>query len=219
MNLFFYIKLRNQKRGNNMENNEILKNCYTKHVEAYLGGNGYEGSNSNSGLYGADLTAKMREITKACKIKGVTYSIRHCDSLTVKVKISDEDIVAYEDIASKIENSNFLNICRGGWREDPKQPGRYIDVSKYWEMTAAEQNNAIKFWAQSWYKSAINGDFGSICHGWQLKKENYPCFSEKFWDRWNALTKIVSSFNYDKSNSMVDYFETGFYEHWEIIKK
>lgn len=28
--------------------NEILNTCYTKEVEAYLGGRGYEGSNSHT---------------------------------------------------------------------------------------------------------------------------------------------------------------------------
>lgn len=202
-----------------MENNEILKGCYTKSVEAYMGGTGYEGSNSNSGLYGSDLTSKLREITKACKIKGVTFSIKHCTSLTIKIKITDVDIVPYEHIASTIEDGNFLNVGHGAWREDPRNPGHYVCASEFWNWTATEQQTAIKFWAKKWYDSMIVGDMGSICHGWQLNKEKYPCFSDEFWDRWMALTKIVSSFNYDKSNSMVDYFETGFYEHWEIIKK
>ena len=34
---------------------------------------------------------------------------------------------------------------------------------------------------------------------------------------WEAMTKIISSFNYDKSESMVDYFDVGFYERWELL--
>ena len=202
-----------------MENNEILKTCYTKAVEAYMGGTGYEGSNSNCGLYGSDLTARFREIAKACKIKGVTFSSKRCSSITVKVKVTEADFVPYEQIADQIERPDFLNINMGGWRRDPKNPERYICSDEYWNMSVAEKKAALKFWAKDWYESSISGGMGCICHGWQLNEKDYPCFNANFFDRWNALTKIVSSHNWNKSNAQVDYFDVNFYEHWEIIKK
>ena len=50
-----------------------------------------------------------------------------------------------------------------------------------------------------------------------MKREEAQMFTAQFWDRWEAMTKIISSFNYDKSESMVDYFDVGFYERWEIL--
>ena len=43
-----------------MNNNEILSTCYIKSVEAYMGGQGYEGS--NKGCYSGDAIKRMREI-------------------------------------------------------------------------------------------------------------------------------------------------------------
>lgn len=35
--------------------------------------------------------------------------------------------------------------------------------------------------------------------------------------RWEAMTKIISSFNWNRSNSQVDYFDVNFYEEWKIL--
>lgn len=202
-----------------MKKNEILNSCYTKTVEAYMGGLGYEGSNSKSNLYGSDLTKRFREIAKACKIKGVSFSKSRSGSINITVKITDDDIVPYEKIANKIENAAFLRLNMGGMRKDPTNPNKWIPACDFWGMTAAEQKNALKFWAKDWYEQTTNGYTGCICHGWQLNPEEYVCFNEKFFDKWNALTKIVSSYNWNHSNAQVDYFDVHFYEHWFIVKK
>lgn len=188
-----------------MNNNEILSTCYTKTVEAYMGGQGYEGSNSN--CYSSDAIKRMREIVKDCKIKGVTFS-RHSfsggSSISIKVKLLPGDVRDYDEIAEQIENTDFLNI---GHRHC------------FWKETAERQKELLHHWGIEWYKMMASGNGSSIMHYWQLDQKKNPCYTEQFFDRWNAIGKIVSSFNYEHSNAMVDYFDVNFYEHWYIINK
>lgn len=205
-----------------MNNNEILSTCYTKTVEAYMGGQGYEGS--NSGCYSGDAIKRMREISKACKIKGVTFS-RHSysggSSISIKVKLLPGDVRDYDEIAEQIENTDFLNIGQRHWMSDPDiiRPNCSYNVDNFWKETVERQKQLLHHWGIEWFKTMINGNSSSIMHYWQLDQDKNLCFTEQFFDRWNAIGKIVSSFNYDHSNAMVDYFDVNFYEHWYIINK
>ena len=198
--------------------NEILSKCYVKAVEAYMGGQGFEGSNSKVPC--SELAPKIREILKACGIKGVTVSKKwagYTPEITVKFRLQDGDIREYEEIREQVEDANFIGVCRTNWMVDPKNPAEYIRSKNFFEMSGEEQRNALSFWGRRWYESAKVGDFGSITRGSQINKESYPIFTEKFFDRWNAVSRIVQSFNYDKSESVVDYFDVNFYERYEII--
>lgn len=205
-----------------MNNNEILSTCFTKTVEAYLGGNGYEGSNSS--CFSDDAIKRMRVIAKECKIKGVTFS-RHSYSggstINVKVKLMDGDIRNYDEIAEQVETTEFLNISQRYWLSDPSidRPNSSYFADNFWKETAERQKELLHHWGLEWYKMMVNGISSTIMHYWQLDEKKNPCFTKQFFDRWNALGKIVSSFNYDRSNSMVDYFDVNFYEHWHIINK
>lgn len=201
-------------------NNEILSSCYTKTVEAYMGSIGYEGSNSN--CYSGDAIKKIREIAKACKIKGVTFS-RHSysggSSISIKVKLLPGDVREYSEIANQVERTDFLNVGIRTWFSDPSidHPNCNYLADKFWNELPERKKELLHHWGLNWYNATINGNGSSIMHYWQLEQKNNPCFTEQFYDRWNALGKIVSSFNYDHSNSMVDYFDVNFYEHWYII--
>lgn len=87
---------------------------------------------------------------------------------------------------------------------------RWHGVKKCW------YGRAVALWARNKYDTYVNGYPFSICHGWQLKREEAPMFTEQFFDRWEAMTKIISSFNWNRSNSQADYFDVNFYESWEI---
>lgn len=200
--------------------NKILATCFTKSVEAYMGATGYEGSNSHH--YSGDAIKKMREIAKACKIKGVTFS-RHTysggSSITIKVKLMPGDVRDYSEIANQVERTDFLNVNQRIWMSDPSidRPNCNYLTEKFWTESPETKKKLLAHWGNEWYKMMVNGNGSSIMHYWQLDQKKNPCFTEQFFDRWNALGKIVSSFNYDHSNGQVDYFDVNFYEHWNII--
>lgn len=201
------------------EKEEILKTCYTKEVEAYLGGSGYEGS--NSGVSSSELTVKIREIMKACGIKGVTVSKKwagYTPHVTIKFRLASGDVRPFEDCKNDLMNLNTNRYLTSGWVKDPDNAeGIEVPSSKFFDWSGEKQQRALELWASKKYESYTEGYPFSICHGWQLKREEAPMFTAQFFDRWEAMTKIVNSFNYNKSNSMVDYFDVGFYEDWEIL--
>lgn len=197
---------------------EILKKCYSETVDAYLWPDGGT-KGSNSHVYGHEVPEKVREIIKACGIKGVTVS-KHCASMcveiTVKVRLLDGDVKPFEECREALEDVNANDYLHGGWMVDPDER-REVRVSFWNEWDGEKQRRAVALWARNKYDTYVNGYPFSICHGWQLKREEAPMFTDQFWDRWEAMTKIVSSFNYDRSNSMVDYFDVNFYEDWNIL--
>lgn len=195
--------------------NEILKTCYTKEVEAYMGGTGYEGSNSNS----KDCVAEIRKIMKACKIKGVTVSKKwagYTPKITIKVQLRSGDVADFEDCKEALTDLNTQHYLRASWVSDPDNDA-CVQSGEFFKWDGAKQQRALESWAKSKYTQYTEGYPYSICHGWNLERSEAPMFTAQFWDRWEAMTKIISSFNYDKSESMVDYFDVGFYEDWKIL--
>ena len=197
---------------------EILKKCFCKTVDAYLDPDGgYKGSNSHVSAY--DVPDKAREIIKACGIKGVTVS-KHCASMcveiTVKVRLLDGDVKPFEECREALEDVNANGYLHGGWMVDPDER-REVRVSFWNEWDGEKQRRAVALWARNKYDTYVNGYPFSICHGWQLKREEAPMFTEQFFDRWEAMTKIISSFNWNRSNSQADYFDVNFYEEWKIL--
>lgn len=206
----------------NGERAEILKKCYCDVVDAYMDPEGgFKGSNSDVPCY--EVAPKIREILKKCGIKGVTISQKHFSGgmeIRVKVKVFAGDIREYEEIREQVEDANFIGVCRNNWMVVPNAPAgdeRYMKSEDFFKWDGERQREALAFWGRRWYDRARAGKFGSITRGHQVNQKDYPLFTESFFDRWNAVTRIVSSFNYDRSNSQVDYFEVNFYEDYEII--
>ena len=202
------------------ESAEILKKCYCEQVDAYLDPNGgFKGSNSD--VSGHDIAPMIREFLKKCGIKGVTVSQKHYSggmSIGIKFRLVAGDILDYEEIREQVEDANFFHIgCSGSWMVDPDNENEYILSEKFFSWDADKQRKALEFWGRRWYESVCAGKVGCITDGCHVNPKRYPCFSESFFDRWNAVTRIVNSFNYDRSNSQVDYFDVNFYENYHII--
>lgn len=201
-------------------NNEEISKCYCTEVEAYLGATGYEGSNSHKHLYGSELSKAIRETLKKCGIKGVSISCKSFaggQEIRAKVKLFEGDIRSWEDCKAEMIANKEENVCLYNWCVDP-DTNEEVCRYNYFEWSAEKQKRAVEMWAKTSYERYINGDgFGTIMRTSQINKKECPCFSEKFFDRWNAIGKVINSFNYDRSNSQVDYFETNFYKDFEII--
>lgn len=197
---------------------EILKKCFCKTVDAYLDPDGgYKGSNSHVSAY--DVPDKAREIIKACGIKGVTvskHSASMCVEIIVKVRLLAGDVKPFEECREALEDVNANGYLHSGWIVDPDDNHEVRSI--YWnEWSGEKQRRAVALWAKNKYDTYVNGYPFSITHGWQLKREEAPMFTEQFFDRWEAMTKIISSFNWNRSNSQVDYFDVNFYEEWKIL--
>ena len=201
--------------------NNALGKCYCDTVDAYLDPEGgYKGSNSH--VYGHDVPDAARKILKECGIKGVTVSKKcasMCTEIIVKVRLMEGDVKQFEECRETLEKQVVKDMHYYGWITDPDNPNcAEIPASRYYdEFDGEKQRRWAEMSARKFYDQCVNGYPYSICHGWQADAEKFPMFTEKFWDRWQAVTKIISSFNWDRSNSQVDYFDVNFYEDWNIL--
>lgn len=163
---------------------------------------------------GESLPEHWRRVWKACGLKGVTVSSRrggYTSHYSFKFTMMPCDVLPFENCREALEVQARERLARGVW-DDEK--GGYID---YFHMTGDEQRAEETRQARKyWEKVKTEGSRFSICHYWQIDRNNSPEFSESFWRRWELVGRSVARFNYDHSDAMTDYFDVGFYEDWEI---
>ena len=88
-------------------------------------------------------------------------------------------------------------------------------------MPEDEQKKLLEENARRSY-DVVKSDGERYDYGYQLSHygfENYKMFSDAFVEKLYKVKEIVDSYNFDESNSMVDYFHRGFYEHYSVKYK
>lgn len=197
-------------------NNEELSKCYCEEVEGYMGARAYEGSNSGRNLYGSELSKAIRETLKKCGIKGVTVSCRD-NTVKAKFKLANGDVNPWEECKKEMIDIGRKNVNYAGLIIDP-ETNIIVSSRNFFAWDGEKQKKALEIWANELYERYISGKgFGTIISTGRIEKENCPCFTDKFFERWDALGRVVNSFNYDHSNGMVDYYDKNFYQRFEII--
>lgn len=173
-------------------------------TDGYLGGGAVYGGNSSKYLHGADLSAAIRADLKKMGIKGVTISCKTYtggQSLTATVKYTPADLVP---LAQYVED--YRIDCGARWIETEENPAG-IHRDTYYTMSADEQEATRKAAAEYYYKRMTEG--GHNINQYYISK--YTEFTPAFLDKLQAVNKLISSYRYDGSNTMVDYFDTNFY--------
>jgi hypothetical protein len=173
--------------------------------DGYMGATRTDGVNSSKYLYGAELSSAIRNHLKAANINGVTVSVKKYaggQSITAKIKTTAEDLIDFETFKNnfKIETNRWL--C---YFDDNNQVAD-VHSSTYFELTAAEQKELKNKVAYFEYQKALNGQDINYFHF-----DKYPEYTESFMNKIRNVNEIIKSYNYDDSNSMVDYFDTNFY--------
>ncbi len=168
--------------------------------DGYMGGGAIYGSKSHKHLFGADLSAAIREDLKKADIKATckihTYS--GGQSLTVTLKTTDADYLPFGQYLDKFR----LNCS--GWITFGPGTDDYIHSDKYWELDGNERERIRQ--AAAAYQYAKD-----------TTQESTPSVGRIDWltDEAKAVVEridaIVSAYRYDKGNCMVDYFDTNFY--------
>ena len=170
-------------------------------TDGYLGGGAIYGSNSGQFLYGSDLSKAIRGALKQAGIKGATVSCKTYSGgqhLYVTLKTTEKDYISKEEYTETFE----IRQC-GYWIQTGDG---CIHRDAWYELPAEEQQEVLKKAAAYSYDVALQG---------QNVNENfidsYKEFTEDFREKLNKVDAIISSYRYDESNSMVDYFNTNFY--------
>ena len=173
--------------------------------DGYMGAIAVSGAKSNRRLYGSDLSAAVRADIKAAGIKGVTVrceSYSGGQSLKVTIKASSADIVPMDDYISA-----YAPIPVSGWVY--LSNCEHINVSDYWSLCAADQEETRVKAATYAYECATNPEFRHSINQYHIDK--YTEYTAAFLRKIKAVNEIIANYRYDNSNSQVDYFDTNFY--------
>lgn len=169
--------------------------------DGYLGGGAVYGSKSHIHLYGADLSAAVREDIKKAGIKGTSCKIDTYSggqNLTVTVKMTASDFVSFDQYLN-----DYRIDCGVTWIY--LSHNQYIISDKYWNASVEEQERIRREAAAFEYANATTCE--SDYHN--IKKSGL--FTAAAQNKINKIESIVCAYRYDCSNSMVDYFDTNFY--------
>lgn len=178
----------------------------------YMGAVAWDGSNSHRNLYGADLSKAIREALKKDGQKGVTIRVSTYSggqSITVTVKATPADYLSLDEYTAATKLTDFA-CC--GWLDDLDTETR-ISVDDLYQLDADRCQRLHRQLAARDYRYMTEASTRTLNH---FHLDDYKLFTPAFMARLHRIRLIVDSFNYDDSNSMVDYFERGFYEHFYI---
>lgn len=174
----------------------------------YLGATATSGAKSNRHLYGADLSAAIRADIKAAGIKGVSIRVKEYfggQNITATIKATAADLVGRESYIKAYQP-------RGNWVD--LESGECISWRTYWdrlnEQSAADGVPEIQ---RSAGGLAYDNATSTSCHH-QINQYHISAYTEytpAFLAKLEAVNAIIKNYNYDDSNSMVDYFDTNFY--------
>lgn len=174
--------------------------------EGYMGAIKWEGNNSHKFLYGSELSAAVRKELKASGIKGVSvraHTFSGGQELTVTIKTTAADYVNYEEFAKHVETTDIISGMNP-WIKG--LDGQDIYYEAFYELDAETQDAILDRNKRLLYDR--------MTHDRQMMQYDLRCSyaaKEELVGKLYAVNAIVKSFNYDDSNSMVDYFDTNFY--------
>lgn len=156
---------------------------------------GWTGCN-NAPIYGQELKKAIIAELKKNGIKATAREHRggYTDSFTFTITVPEAFRVSKDEyIAAEMEKPNF---GRAWWYD---KNGASVHCDKLWNMSAEEREAIQRETYRREYEYAeANRDAATVL----------PEFV-------SVVKMIVSSFNSDHSNCMIDYFDRGFYDRYE----
>lgn len=170
--------------------------------DGYLGAIAVSGAKSNRRLYGAELSAAIRADIKAAGIKGVTVKVKGFSggqeiTATIKGRAADcADRAEYIDKWTP-GGRNWIDLGDDGT----------ISARDFYAMEDGQNEIRMKAAAIE-YDARTCAGFHSVN---QYHIDSYTEYTPEFIAKINAVNAIIRNYNYDNSNSMVDYFDTNFY--------
>lgn len=168
----------------------------------YLGAVAVSGAKSNRRLYGAELSAAIRTDIKVAGIKGVTVNVKEFSGgqeITATIKGSAADCADRAEYIDKWTpgGRNWIDLGDDGT----------ISARDFYAMEDGQNEIRMKAAAIE-YDARTCAGFHSVN---QYHIDSYTEYTPEFIAKINAVNAIIRNYNYDDSNSMVDYFDTNFY--------
>ena len=191
--------------GENIDGEQIDgANVFT---DGYMGGGAVYGSKSNRHLYGAALSKAIRDDIKAAGIKGVTVKCKTYSggqSIIATITTTAADLVSEEEYTA-----NYRVTGSFDWVRYTDENGIHKDVHiRDFYYLPAELQESIRL------ENAARDYAREYTHETQINRyhiDSYTGFTAAALEKIKHVKSIIEAYRYDKSNSMVDYFNTNFY--------
>lgn len=196
--------------GNDEQPAEPPKYEITTH-DGYMGAIAWKGNNSGKFLYGSELSQAIRDAIKGDGIKGVTVSVKTFSlgqEIRLTFRAEKSDFVPLDDYISA---TNLFDFKVGPWIKDT-DAGKDILTDDACSWDSDKINRVHQALAEQDYNRYTDGTH-------QLNPyhiDDYKMFRPAFLKKIHRVRLIMNSFNHDDSNSMVDYFDRGFYEEINV---
>ena len=186
-----------------------------KTFDGYMGAVGWEGKNSKENL---DIT-QIAKIVKSqfkkkfpgYKISAKTSRFSGGEDITVMVWLHKSDLMPKDKFVAEAANNPWQFLGGSYWIGAPDENGAWKDYRTD-ELTNWDKNQLTDFFSR-YYDYQINYyGSGDKYHRMHYGYEAIPVLND---EPLKYVKGLVDSFNWDDSNSMVDYFSTNFYSFIE----
>ena len=171
---------------------------------------GWEGGNSHKWHSDKELKSFILADMKKAGIAGSVRFNRagYLTSLTVTIKITEAEIKSFDEWARD------YHVTAGHWHYYTDAEGKIADIygEKYYSLSGEEQQAMLENIKATEYKlersrlSQNNVSFGN----------DVAILTESGNKILSTVHAIVCSYNHDCSNSMIDYFDRGIYDHYSF---
>ena len=174
---------------------------------------GWEGGNHNNWSSTKELKEQLKAAFKKCGLKVTIRESRgtwtHSLYFTWTVSKS-KDIVSFSTYCEKHKNARMSVY---GWISylDENDDFHRISDEEYYRIRSERPDEAEKIrigFMKYEYNHEIDHEAGSL--------DGLDALTDEAEQRRQLLKKIVTSYNRDCSNSMIDYFDRAFYDHYSL---
>lgn len=199
-------------------NTTLLKEYYTVASDGYMGATKTTGSKSVIYLRDAVLSKEIREALQEVlapelsksdvRVRKESYSMGRTIHITLRL-----DKNKYAPTRDEFKQIVIENIKRQRYNWIQNGDGKEVFHEAYWGMTEDEKRKAEQATAEQQAIWNYNRDTVDI-NQYHIDKEDMLNDDGKEIVR--VANQVIKAFNYDDSNSMVDYFDTNFYYNLKV---
>lgn len=199
-------------------NTTLLKQFYTVASDGYMGATKTTGSKSVIYLRDAVLSKEIRkalqdvlapELSKSdVRVRKESYSMGRTIHITLRL-----DKSKYAPTRDEFKQIVIENIKRQRYNWIQNGDGKEVFHEAYWGMTEDEKRKAEQATAEQRAIWDWNRDTVDI-NQYHIDKEDMLNDDGK--KIVEVANQVIKAFNYDDSNSMVDYFDTNFYYNLKV---
>lgn len=194
-------------------NTTLLEQFYTVASDGYLGATKTTGSKSTVYLRDAVLSKEIRqalqevlapELSKSdVKVRKESYSMGRTIHITLRL-----DKSKYAPTREEYKRLVIDKVKRNKYNWIKDSNGKDIFHEAYWGMTDEEKRKAEQATAEQYTAWDYDRDTTDI-NQYHIDKEDM--LNEDGKKIVEVANQVIKAFNYDDSNSQVDYFDTNFY--------